>query len=138
MKKTTKDVDSNYVNPKKLKIELNRYKRTKKISNLLGEMFLLISKNMAHRPNFVGYTNNWRDEMIEQGVLHLCRYTRKFDSTKKNSNAFAYCSKIVYNAFIQYINSEKKYEAFKSNMLDAAYKKLGKSVYNNNDEDENY
>ena len=124
MKNTTKKKRkraTHYINSKELIFEIQSWQKTGTMSNRLGELFLLLVKNISNCPNFVGYTNNWKDEMIEQGILFLCKYAKGFNSEHERANVFAYCSQIVWNAFIQYIKAEKKYERLKRNLIDAAY-----------------
>lgn len=133
----------NYIDPKKLEIELVRFSETFKIdvqrvmtdynitdikaaekkaqgfiSEELGEMFLKVAYNLANKHNFSNYT--YKEEMIGLGIEYLCRFARKFDNTKKNANAFAYCTQICANGFLQAMEKEKKKAEFKDKLIKEA------------------
>lgn len=103
----------NYVDNKKLYYELTQYleKRLKNsdtpIPDYVGSCILLIAYNLSNKPNFVGYTNNWKEEMISDGIENAIMYLHNFNP-EKSKNPFAYFSQIIYNAFIRRINKEKK------------------------------
>lgn len=82
--------------------------------NYLGQCFLDIATNLAHRPNFSGYT--FKDEMISDGIEVCMKYYRNYDP-EKSKNAFAYFTQIIWFAFLKRIQIEKKqlyvkYKAF--------------------------
>lgn len=85
-----------------------------RIPDYVGRCILLISTNLARRPNFCGYT--YKDEMISDGYEHCIRYFYNFDS-EKYSNPFAYFTKISYYAFVRRILSEKKQRKIKSSLI---------------------
>ena len=154
-----------YVDAKKLEIELIRFSESFKkdvqrvmtdlkitdlkaaekksqgfISEELGEMFLKVAYNLANKHNFSNYT--YKEEMIGLGIEYLCRFAKKFDKTKKNANAFAYCTQICTNGFLQAMEKEKKKANFKDKLIKEAMretelerwtKKERGSVYENDD-----
>jgi hypothetical protein len=117
-KEKMKKVKKFYIDPLDLKKEIVDWKEVGKISERLGELFLLISKNMSYNQKFIGYSNHWKEEMIQQGTLFLCKYAKNFDPDHPKSNVFSYCSQIVYNAFIQFIVKEKKQSEIKNNLIE--------------------
>lgn len=81
------------------------------MSDYIGESFLKIATNLAHKKNFAGY--KYKDEMISDGYFDCIRYAHKFDENKTN-NPFGYFTQICYYAFLRKINKEKKklYDTF--------------------------
>lgn len=77
------------------------------IPNYVGECLLLIANNLSNKHNFIGYTNNWKEEMISDGIENAIMYIGNFNP-EKSKNPFAYFSQIIYNAFVRRINKEKK------------------------------
>lgn len=108
---------ANYIDNKKMYAELVKYnvalreynedktKKEPKISNYLGECFMLIANNLAIRPQFVNYI--FKDEMILDSIENCITYIHNFDDTKY-SNPFAYFTQIIYYAFLRRIYKEKR------------------------------
>jgi len=109
------DTSTHYVNNKEMLEEFRKYKETGKISNELGDMFVKIAKNLANKPNFIGYT--WKEEMIGEAVLTCIKYSKNFDPDKSN-NPFGYISRFCYNAFVEYIKKQKKHSSIKETLYD--------------------
>lgn len=76
-----------------------------RIPDIIGKQLLLIAENLAHKPNFNGFT--WKDEMIGDGIENCIMYFDNFDP-KKSKNPFAYFTQIIYYAFLRRILKEKK------------------------------
>ena len=83
------------------------------IPDYVAECFLKIVKGIASKRNFSGYT--YIQDTKSEALEHSIKYADRF-KIEKSTNAFAYFSQITYNAFIQYINKEKKYADFKLNL----------------------
>jgi len=107
--------DTHYVSNKEMLEEFRKYKKTGKISNRLGEMFLLIATNLANRSNFIGYT--WKDDMIGEAVLTCIKYSKNFDPDKSN-NPWGYISRFCQNSFIEYIKKQKNHSHIKEVLYD--------------------
>jgi hypothetical protein len=104
-----------YVDNKELLKEVESYKKTKIMSEVLGGMILQIAKNYATRGSFAGYT--WTDDMIGEAVLTCVKYLKSFDSNKyKSPNPFAYITKICENSFIAYIKNQNKHSKIKNTL----------------------
>ena len=79
-----------------------------------GKMLMLIIRNLAVKPSFSGYTDNWKDEFFSNAIEKTLLYSHNFDEnllskrTGKMSKAFAYITQICFNAFIAIINERKK------------------------------
>jgi len=85
------------------------------IPDEIAVSFMKISRKLANRPNFIGYT--WKEEMILDGIENCIRYCHKFDHNKSN-NPFAYFSQICYFAFLRRIAQEKKQIDTKTKLYD--------------------
>jgi hypothetical protein len=79
--------------------------RRPKIPEYIGECIFKIATKLATKPNFSSYT--YKDEMISDGIEVCIRYLHNFDPDK-SSNPFAYFTQIIYYAFLQRIQKEKK------------------------------
>jgi len=85
------------------------------ISDKLAIMIMKIAKNLAKKGQFNGYT--YKDDMISEAILTNIKYLQNFNSDK-SKNPFAYITQICYNAFVQYINKEKKQAFIKETCYD--------------------
>ena len=59
-------------------------------------MLLTIANKYSSKSNFYGYT--WKDDMVSEAVCTCIRYLRNFNP-EKSTNAFAYVTQIIKNAF---------------------------------------
>lgn len=94
------------VNNGELKTELMEFIKTGIASERLGQIFIDLVDNYATKASFSGYT--FLEEMKSRAIFFLLKYSKSF-KPEKSSNAFAYCTEIVKNAFIQVIKKEKKH-----------------------------
>jgi hypothetical protein len=112
----------NYVDNKKLFGEMihfinacrdaeNAGEQRPKIPEYIGECIFKIASRLSTKPNFASYT--YRDEMISDGIEVCIRYIHNFDP-EKSSNPFAYFTQIIYYAFLQRIQKEKKQQYIKA------------------------
>jgi DNA-directed RNA polymerase specialized sigma24 family protein len=90
-----------------------------KVPEYVGECIYKIASRLSYKPNFASYT--YRDEMVSEGMEVCIRYIHNFDPEKSN-NPFAYFTQIIYFAFLQRIQKEKKQqyikaESFKNSVL---------------------
>lgn len=123
-------MSNNYVDNKKMYEELVKYnnslkeyekdktKKKPKISNYLGECFILIANNLAVRPQFVNYV--FKEEMIGDAIENCVNYCHNFDHTKY-TNPFAYFTQIIYYAFIRRIYKEKRHLYIKHKISENNY-----------------
>ncbi|BBC78107.1 late sigma transcription factor [Escherichia phage EcS1] len=122
---------ANYVNNKELYLEICDWKRRcalepdslVRMTDKIGEAIMLISEGLSKRFNFSGYTQSWKQEMIEDGIEAAIKGLKNFDETKYN-NPHAYITQACFNAFVQRIKKErrevaKKYSYFVHNVYDA-------------------
>ena len=92
-----------------------RNRKTPPVTNYIGECFLKIANHLSYRPNFINYT--FRDDMISDGIENCLQYLKNFNPAKSN-NPFAYCTQIIYYAFIRRIQKEKKQTSIKYRMIE--------------------
>lgn len=108
----------NYINNPDLYEELTKYYNDKVagkdpvISNYIGQSLLLITKNMLKRPNFSGYSEQWKQEMSSDALRNSVIGVSTF-KPEKSKNPFGFFSRIIWNAFIHRIKLEKKQTAIK-------------------------
>ena len=87
-------------------------------SDYIGRCIVSIAEGVASRPNFSGYT--YLDEMKSDGILNAIKALRNFDP-EKSKNPHAYFTQIVWYAFLQRIEREKKESAKKHKSLKEYY-----------------
>lgn len=94
--------------------EVIKCKAAGKISNELAKMLLLLTERYAKSSRFAGYT--FRDDMVSEALLNLCRNALKFNP-EKSSNPFAFYTTAIHNSFLQFLNSEKNHRNIRDKML---------------------
>jgi DNA-directed RNA polymerase specialized sigma24 family protein len=113
MKKSNKN---HYVDNNKFLESMIEYKRAcleaedsgekkPQIPDYVARCILMIAEKLSSKPNFHSYT--FREEMVGDGIKNCIMYIDNFDP-EKSSNPFAYFTQIIYYAFIQRINRERK------------------------------
>jgi hypothetical protein len=109
-----------YLNSVSTAIEANKQKP--QVSRYIGEAIMELCTRMAQRPNFNGYTRQWKEEMISDAVLNcfaaVDNYNPQFATEGKQQNPFGYFSLIAWNAFLRRIKEEKKQQYVKHKNLD--------------------
>ncbi len=109
---------NHYVDNKALHQEFSRYHERKMksiaegkgippLSNKIGEAILQIATRRSYSWNFINYTSNWKEEMIDDAVETCVKYAHNYDPEKSN-NPFAYLTRIVNNAFSNRIKLEQE------------------------------
>lgn len=109
VKKVIKKVK--YLTNKDFLAEIIECKKTGKMSEKLGGMFLKLTKKYASKSCWAGYTYN--DDMQSEAMIHICRGWLGFDPEKSN-NPFAYFTSLIHNAFLQFLKKEKKVSHIKN------------------------
>ncbi len=84
------------------------------LTEKLAGMFLLLVNRYSQRANWRGYS--YVDEMIGQSLLQLSEMSLKFDESKSD-NPFAYYTRIIQNSFTRVLNTEKKNQREKDEIL---------------------
>lgn len=75
------------------------------ITNFIGLCIMNIAQNLSRKYQFANYP--FRDEMIQDAILHCIRYIDSFDPNK-STNAFSYYTQTVYYTFLSRIAEERK------------------------------
>src|SRR5689334_15916138 len=75
------------------------------IPDFVAECMLKIATRLSLKPGFFGYT--YREDMVGDALEACLRYVHNFNPAK-SSNAFAYITQIVHNAFIRRIQKKQK------------------------------
>jgi hypothetical protein len=101
-----------YLNNEQFIIELEKYFEKKKmdpearVSEEIGEMFLIIAKNFIYKwPSKI--TFEYKDDMIQKACEYCLRYIDNY-SRSISDNPFAYFTTIITSAFMQEFNYQKK------------------------------
>lgn len=77
-----------------------------RIPEYIGDCIKLICNKLSLKYQFSGYTQQWKEEMISDGMENCIMAINNFDPNKSN-NPFAYFTQIAWNAFIRRIKREK-------------------------------
>lgn len=85
-----------------------------KISNRLAYMYLTLVDRYSRRSNWRGYS--YIDEMRGQALLQLSQVGLQFDEAK-SENPFAFYTTTVKNAFTKILNTEKKNQTIRDDIL---------------------
>lgn len=93
------------------------------LCNTIGKAILDIANNLSRRWNFSGYTEDWKEQMIGDGVETSVKYIKNFDAVNY-SNPHTYITTICFRAFQERIKRErkesvKKYKYFVEEVYDA-------------------
>lgn len=124
-----KIVKRQHVDNKELVAELIKFKQSGIATERLGELFLNLVDNYATKSNYSGYS--YLEEMKSRAVFFLLNYSSSFDPAKSN-NAFAYCTQIVKNAFIQVIIKENRHNETKKKYIEQFFRNVH---YDHKDDD---
>jgi hypothetical protein len=105
-------------------IAIDQKKPKPQISRYIGEALIELCNRLSHRPNFNGYTRQWKEEMISDAILNCLasvdNYNPQYVHVEgKQKNPFGYFSQIAWNAFIRRIGEEKKQSYVKHKNLDS-------------------
>ena len=87
------------------------------ITPKLANMFIKLCQRYGTRSNWRGYTYN--DEMQGQALLQLSQIGLQFDESK-SQNPFAYYTATITNSFTRVLNSEKKNQNLRDDLLEQA------------------
>lgn len=104
----------NYLNNKSLLAAVIESKTAGKISPELAKLFMLLVNRFAKKGNFVGYTYN--EDMQGLALVTLCHTWHRFNP-EISQNPFAFYTQCVKNAFLQYINKERKHRDIRDKVM---------------------
>ena len=84
------------------------------ITNRLAGMFMKLVDRYATKPNWRGYS--YIDEMKADALVQLSSFGLKFNESKSN-NPFAYYTQVVTNSFRVRLQTEKRTQTIRDDML---------------------
>ena len=99
----------------------------RKMPDELGIAIMDIAHGLARRYNFNRYSEDWKMDMIDDGISATISGLHNFDETKY-TNVYGYINKACWQAFVTRILYEKKENAKK-------YKYFLEHVYDSDDAD---
>jgi hypothetical protein len=78
-------------------------------------MFIMLCKRYGTKSNWNGYTYN--DEMQGQALVQLCQFGLLFNE-HKSQNPFAYFTQILKNSFVGLLNTEKRMQNIRDDIME--------------------
>lgn len=108
MKKTFKDANptaKKYCTNAELMPAFLEAKEANTLTPKLALMLRMIAEKYSHHRWFVGYS--YRDEMVSEATVHLCKQWHKFNPEKSN-NPFSFYTTCAYRSFQAYLAHEKE------------------------------
>jgi len=88
-----------------------------KITNTLARMYIMMCEKYAMKYNWRGYTYN--DEMRNSAILQLTYVGLRFNEAK-SANPFAYYTAAITNSFCRVLNTEKRNQNIRDDILEIA------------------
>lgn len=85
------------------------------ITNKLARMYIMMCQKYAMKFNWRGYTYN--DEMRNSAILQLTYVGLRFNEAK-SANPFAYYTAAITNSFCRVLNSEKRNQNIRDDILE--------------------
>ena len=85
------------------------------ITNKLARMYIMMCEKYAMKYNWRGYTYN--DEMRNSAILQLTYVGLRFNESK-SANPFAYYTAAITNSFCRVLNSEKRNQNIRDDILE--------------------
>ena len=85
------------------------------VTRILATMYIKLCERYATRSNWRGYTYN--EEMRGAALVQLSQIGLRFDESK-SQNPFAYYTAAITNSFTHVLNSEKKNQNIRDDMLE--------------------
>jgi DNA-directed RNA polymerase specialized sigma24 family protein len=87
------------------------------LPDYIAECMMKMATRLSQKAGFVNYT--YREDMIGDALESCLRYIHNFNP-KRSTNAFAYITQIIHNAFIRRIQKEQKQLYVKMRIVDEA------------------
>jgi DNA-directed RNA polymerase specialized sigma24 family protein len=87
------------------------------LPDFVAECIMKMANRLSQKVGFVGYS--FRDDMVGDSLESCLRYIHNFNPAK-STNAFAYITQIIHNAFIRRIQKEQKQLYVKMRIVDQA------------------
>lgn len=112
----------NYIDNETFYQEICKYQQNLKkdpqavANDYLGKCILKLCNNYTFHKRFIGYTQQWKEEMIFLAIEDCVKSLKKFDVNKSN-NPFAYFTRAIHNAFFRVIAKEKEQVYLKHKLI---------------------
>jgi len=116
-----------YIEPAKLRGEIQAYKDTNIMSEDLGRMLISIAKRYASKPNFSGYT--YKDDFVNDAIYRMVNQMNKINLDHPKCNPFAYLTLICHRVFVNKIYVEKKFQNIKAKYQETMYDNFEQSEH---------
>ena len=87
------------------------------LPDFVAECMMKMANRLSQKAGFVNYT--YREDMVGDALESCLRYIHNFNPAK-STNAFAYITQIIHNAFIRRIQKEQKQLYVKMRIVDQA------------------
>ena len=134
---------NNYIDRDQLHQLMRDYKDTGKISEQLGEMFMIMTDHILGHSNFRNYTVDIKEEMKSHALMLLVKYSHNCDAYQRDARqTFNYLSTVIFNAFKQtlqkyykHLNLKRELEQQYLDLLQSTYGVKINSEFLNNFED---
>ena len=121
IEKIDKKTTIHYVDNKALFEALVVWHRKKQpkppLPDFVAECMMKMANRLSQKAGFVNYT--YREDMVGDALESCLRYIHNFNPAK-STNAFAYITQIMHNAFIRRIQKEQKQLYVKMRIVDQA------------------
>ena len=87
------------------------------VTNKLAKMYIMMCEKYAMKYNWRGYT--YRDEMQNSAILQLTYVGLRFNEAK-SANPFAFYTAVITNSFCRVLNTEKRNQNIRDDILEIA------------------
>ena len=105
---------NNYIDRDQLHQLMRDYKDTGKISEQLGQMFMIMTDHILGHSNFRNYTVDIKEEMKSHALMLLVKYSHNCDAYQRDARqTFNYITTIIFNACKQVLQKYYKQQNLK-------------------------
>ena len=124
-----------YIDRNQLHQLMRDYKDTGKISEELGEMFMIMVDHILGHSNFRNYTQAVREEMKSYALLLLVKYSHNCDAYQRDARqTFNYITTIVMNSckqvLIKYYKNQNMKRELEQRYIDMLAQEYGVKIKN--------
>jgi len=130
-----KKIKNLYIDKKEFYEEMLKYNETKKPSEKLGRMFMLLAKNNTRHSSYCRYFNADLDDMKTEAVITCLQALPKYNFEKEDP--FSYFTSVVLNAFKYYLKRKYKNDNFRMRLIREMYIQANKPFTNEIQKDMN-
>ena len=124
-----------YIDRNQLHQLMRDYKDTGKISEELGQMFMIMTDHILGHSNFRNYTQAVREEMKSYALLLLVKYSHNCDAYQRDARqTFNYITTITMNAckqvLIKYYKNQNMKRELEQRYIDMLAQEYGVKIKN--------